>query len=95
MLLSNNSDIRKPRGLAYNPRQEYRTYFPAICVDDIYLTCNTNKSCFLDIPAMLGTPSKASNICWKDEKNENLSNVLADVHRIAFKEIKRVSLSFS
>ena len=33
----------------------------------IQLTCNTYISCFLDIPAMVGTPSSANNICWQNE----------------------------
>lgn len=36
------------------------------------LTCKTNMSCFLDIPATLGTPSKASSICCANNKNSFL-----------------------
>ena len=35
----------------------------------VSLTCNTNKSCFLDIPAILDTPSRASIICWNNERS--------------------------
>ena len=38
-----------------------------------FLTCKTNMSCFLDIPATLGTPSKASSICCANNKTSRFN----------------------
>ena len=44
------------------------------------LTCKTNMSCFLDIPATLGTPSKASSICCANNKNRLTSKGLQSMY---------------